>query len=515
MEKSRAIPRPTTPSPVSGRAPVRSSVQSVTETAAAVGDVVSGKYLIEGSLGEGGVGRVMMARNIELDERVALKFLKPEMLSQPEIVGRFMREAKAACSIKSEYVASVYDVGQTEGGAPYLVMDYLDGKDLGAVIHERGPLSVRESSEFLLQACEGIAVAHSLGIVHRDIKPENLFVTTRAGMSVIKVLDFGISKTALTGSVFGSEIPLLKTVNLMGTPLYMSPEQVRCSDAIDARSDIWALGMVLYEVLTGTLPFPTTSLTELCAAILEQPLQSLAQHRNDLPDAFVAVVEKCLEKDPAKRYQNVSELAIALMPFAPRRARICAERATQALAAKGLAEARRFDSTMPPPDLSRSSQNPLYISSTIPRLGSLPNIPLGETSSLAAAAVATTTTPPSNRKKLGAVLAVCALVVAVVAIVIVKSTASGPAPITATAPPAQTALPTATTAEKTADPKPTEVAAKATTTATGSTTAPIAATPRAVAAPAYAWPPPAAKPKEPKPAKTDTKKSADEPDLGY
>src|SRR5262249_31501483 len=163
------------------------------------GDIINGKYLVEAVIGQGGVGFVVRAQNLELDERVALKFLHPEMLAHKEIVARFAREAKAASSIRSEYVAMVFDVGTRANGTPYLAMEHLDGKDRSTVLAERGRLGPREAAEYAMQVCEALAVAHAKGVIHRDIKPDNLFVTTRSGMNFIKVLDFGISKTALTG----------------------------------------------------------------------------------------------------------------------------------------------------------------------------------------------------------------------------------------------------------------------------------------------------------------------------
>jgi len=326
----------------------------------AVGDVIAGKYLVEAYIGEGGVGLVVAARNQELGERVALKFLRPEMLARTDIVARFMREAKAACSIKSEYVAAVYDVGIMGDGAPFLVMEHLEGQDLGRVIEERGHLGYREATEYLMQACEALAVAHAKGVVHRDIKPENLFLTTRAGMNVVKILDFGISKAALTGELFGNELPRVETVNLMGTPLYMSPEQVRNADDVDSRSDIWSLGIVLYEMLTGRQPLHAQTITELCAKILESPLTPVSTYRTDLPHGYAELLEKCLEKDVSRRFQNVAEVAHAFMAFAPKRARICAERAAQALLAAGLIDdwSGRFDSNRPPSSESSLSSVP-------------------------------------------------------------------------------------------------------------------------------------------------------------
>jgi serine/threonine-protein kinase len=380
MDKPNALARPhlkpATPAPHSGQVPAQ---QQPAAAPVKVGDIVNGKYLIEAVIGEGGVGIVIRAQNLELDERVALKFLRPEMLPHKEIVARFAREAKAASSIRSEYVAMVFDVGMMGNGTPYLVMEHLDGKDLSTVLQERGRLGPREAAEYAMQVCEALAVAHAKGVIHRDIKPDNLFVTTRSGMNLIKVLDFGISKTALTGSMFGSDLPVVKTVSLMGTPLYMSPEQVRSSQTVDERTDIWALGMVLYEALAGCSPFRATSITELCAEILEKPIPSITLQRNDLPPGLVHVLEKCLQKDPEHRYQNVAQLAMALMPYAPRRARLCVERAAQALMAAGIIEEStiQLTSTYPPANSSEPEISSASGSFEIgaPKTPSVPNAP--------------------------------------------------------------------------------------------------------------------------------------------
>ncbi|HVH44505.1 MAG TPA: protein kinase, partial [Labilithrix sp.] len=316
----------------------------------ATGVLLDGKYLVGRIIGAGAVGIVFEAKNVELDETVALKCLRPEMLIDPGVVARFAREAKAAAAIKSEYVATVHDVGMTDDGVPFIVMEYLEGKDLGTVVADSGTLSPRSAVEYALHVCEALAVAHSKGIVHRDIKPENLLLTERAGgMRIVKVLDFGISKTALTGSIFQNELPLVKTVNLMGTPLYMSPEQVRVSDSVDVRSDIWSLGMVIYEILTGQTAFAGQSITEICAAILEASPQPIERYRSDLPSGLVEVISKCLQKDVDKRFQNIAELALALAPFGPKRTRLNVERAVAVLQASGHFDpAVRVNSTVPP-----------------------------------------------------------------------------------------------------------------------------------------------------------------------
>jgi serine/threonine-protein kinase len=320
-----------------------SATESATDSIRS-GDTVNGKYRIESLLGEGGAGTVFVARNLELDERVALKFLKPELLAEPDVVSRFLREAKTASAIKDEYVSVVYDVGTTPHGVPFLVMEYLEGQDLRTILDANGPLSTRDAAEFMMQACEAIAVAHASGVVHRDLKPENLFVTRRSGMNMLKVLDFGVASGALGAELLGCAGPL-------GTPVYMPPEQMRCQANVDARSDIWSLGIVLYEILTNTAPFAGHTMLELCAAVLETRPESVRTRRPDVPEGMNAIIEKCLQKDPSKRYRNVAELACELMPFAPRRARICAERAAKALVAAGQhieSSAVVLDSCIPP-----------------------------------------------------------------------------------------------------------------------------------------------------------------------
>jgi eukaryotic-like serine/threonine-protein kinase len=316
-----------------------------------IGDVLRDKYIVEEVLGEGGVGIVVAAHNLELDERVALKFLRNDVMHDQDIVARFAHEAKAAVAIKSEHVARVFDVGSTPGGVPFVVMEYLEGHDLGTELAARGRLPVREAVEYAMQVCDALAAAHAKGIVHRDIKPDNLFLLDRGDtIPIVKVLDFGISKAALTGSVFGSLLPTLKTSKVMGTPLYMSPEQIQSTDDVDAKSDIWSLGMVLYELLAGAPAFEAETLEELLALIQHAALPPLAARRSDVPEGLAEILSRCMKKDPGERFQNVGELAVALLPFAPKRSRICAERACQVLWSAGLTQGRlHVSSTAPPP----------------------------------------------------------------------------------------------------------------------------------------------------------------------
>ncbi len=219
----------------------------------APGEVLAGKYRVDRVLGAGGMGVVVAAHHVHLDERVALKFLLPDALRSPEAVARFVREARAAVKIKSEHVARVTDVGHLENGAPYIVMEYLEGVDLSAWLRQNGPMPIPQAVDFVLQACEAIADAHVLGIVHRDLKPSNLFCIRRTdGQSSIKVLDFGISKILNPGT---PRPDMTATSALIGSPLYMSPEQMSLSKGVDVRTDIWSLGIILFELITGRTPF--------------------------------------------------------------------------------------------------------------------------------------------------------------------------------------------------------------------------------------------------------------------
>jgi len=286
------------------------------------GDVVAGKYRVDRVLGEGGMGIVVAATHEHLDQRVALKFLLPAMAANPEIVQRFVREARAAVKIHSEHVARVLDVG-THEGSPFMVMEYLEGGDLAQVLAERGELPLGDAVGYLLQACEAIAEAHALGIVHRDIKPANLFLARRtSGKPSIKVLDFGISKSAATGP----EAIATHTSALMGSPSYMSPEQLVSAASVDFRADIWALGVVLYEMLTRQLPFTAQSMPELVGTILQTTPASIASLRQGVPVGIQAVVDRCLQKVPVQRFANVAELARALLPFGPSRSEDSVER---------------------------------------------------------------------------------------------------------------------------------------------------------------------------------------------
>jgi len=349
-------------------------MQSPAPTTPREGDLVAGKYRVGRLLGAGGMGMVFAGRHEQLDQPVAIKVVRNGAIADQEGAQRFMREARAAARLKSEHVARVLDVGTLESGSPYMVMELLEGVDLAALLTSSGPLSVSDVADWVLQACEAIAEAHAAGIVHRDIKPENLFLArTVGGASHIKVLDFGISKSVDSVRAAGG---LTRTQSVLGSPLYMSPEQMRSSRNVDPRTDVWALGVVLFELISGVSPFEADTMPELCLKVVSEPPRSLAELRPDVPAAMVEIVMRCLEKDPKKRFANAAEVAVALEPLVSAGARSLVERARLAMsrasgphpyatpvsARSGLPDALRpsdaltpsTESTLPPPQTHNS-----------------------------------------------------------------------------------------------------------------------------------------------------------------
>jgi serine/threonine-protein kinase len=279
------------------------------------GEILAGKYRIERVLGAGGMGVVVAATHLELLETRAIKFMLPEALTNADAVERFVREARAASLLKSEHVARVFDVGRLETGAPYMVMEHLEGTDLDVVIRGRGQLPIGEGVLYILQAAEALAEAHGRGIIHRDLKPSNLFISARAnGSPCVKVLDFGISKII---GVPGADVDLTKEHTVLGSPHYMSPEQMRSSRDVDGRSDIWSLGVILYMVLTAQRPFRGHHVGEIIARVMADRPALPSRHRREIPPELDAVIMRCLERTPSARFADVGELANALLPFAP------------------------------------------------------------------------------------------------------------------------------------------------------------------------------------------------------
>lgn len=279
-----------------------------------VGARVAGKYRVVRSMATGGMGEVYEAVHDDLSMRVALKVLLREQSKVPEAVERFLREARAAASLGSEHVAKVFDVGKIEDGTPYLAMELLQGEDLEQIAERRGALPVHQAVGYILEALEALAEAHAHGIVHRDLKPSNLFLSRTGDRSRVKVLDFGISK--LESEMGAPAINLTTTRSMLGSPGYMSPEQVRSSKNVDARTDLWSIGVILYELLSGAQAFQGETLGDVFAKIREEPLPPIRTIRPDVPEALERVLSRCLERDRSLRFSSAVELADALRAYA-------------------------------------------------------------------------------------------------------------------------------------------------------------------------------------------------------
>jgi serine/threonine-protein kinase len=310
------------------------------------GDIVGGKYRVERVLGAGGMGVVVAATHIDLSELRAIKLLTAAARRQSGAVERFLREARASVRLKSEHVVRVHDVARFDSGDPYVVMEYLEGHDLAEEI-ERRVLPIDQAIDLVLQALEAIAEAHALGIVHRDLKPANLFITRDArGEPFVKILDFGISK--LTGDAArGEGHDLTRTSTILGTPYYMSPEQMRSSKDVDSRADVWSIGVILYQLLTGTLPFNGTSLTELCMKVAQDTPATPGSLRAGVPDDLSAAIMRCLQKDCEARFADVAQLAAALAPHGGPHADAAAKRVADARGVCLIAPAEPSDDERP------------------------------------------------------------------------------------------------------------------------------------------------------------------------
>lgn len=277
-----------------------------------VGDVIAGKYRLDKVAGEGGMGVVYAATHLVLKQTVAVKVLLPSAATSEAVVERFAREAQAAARIQSEHVARVMDAGSLASGAPFLVMEFLDGCDLEELLKLQGTLPLAEVADYLLQALEALAHAHAVGIVHRDLKPANLFLACRPdGSNAIKMLDFGISK-AMTSK---PEEKVLTGQAVLGSPVYMSPEQLRNAKEIDSRADLWSLGVVTYELLSGAPPFDGDGVGEIFAAILEKDPKPLHEFLPNVPKEFSDIVTKCLQRKVEDRWPSAAELAGAVARF--------------------------------------------------------------------------------------------------------------------------------------------------------------------------------------------------------
>jgi len=318
------------------------------------GEILLGKYRVEEVIGVGGMGQVVKASHLYLQQPVAIKILLPEMVDSQSTIARFLREAQATVRLRSEHIARVMDVGTMPDGAPFMVMEFLEGHDLNQILRHHGPQMAQAVVDLILQACEGIAEAHSMGIIHRDIKPSNFFITRRPdGSNLLKILDFGISKTPAEMS------ELTGTQTVIGTPTYMAPEQMVSARSTDPRSDIWSIGVVMYQLLAGRPPFEAETYAQLVLKVGTAPPSPM---HVALPPGLQDIVFRCLEKDPNKRIQNVGDLARMLAPYAsdPMSAQQSAERASRILTSPrtsqaGLALNTNGGLPMTPPALTPKS----------------------------------------------------------------------------------------------------------------------------------------------------------------
>jgi serine/threonine-protein kinase len=281
-----------------------------------VGDVLAGRYRVQGVLGSGGMGAVLATVHVQLGLRYAVKILRPQALTAPNAVERFVREARAASRLTSPHSVRIFDVGTLEQvgaakGVPYMVMELLEGTDLKTKLRAGGPMDPRVAAEYVVQACAAVTEAHLAGIVHRDLKPSNLFlVESGAQAGTVKVLDFGISKFLVPGP--GDDAPLTNPETTLGSPRYMAPEQLSRPNEVDERADVWSLGVTLYELLTGKTPFRGPSDEYVARAVMVEYPVPVDRARPDVPPALAAVVMRCLEKDRRDRYATAAALADAL-----------------------------------------------------------------------------------------------------------------------------------------------------------------------------------------------------------
>lgn len=308
------------------------------------GDLVAGRYRVERVIGSGGMGFVLAARDESTGDDVALKLL--HNVSDTKSIDRFFREARTMGQLDSNHVVRVRDAGHADDKSPYLVMDRLDGHDLSQRA-KKGPLPLQEAVDYLIQACEALSHAHAKGIIHRDVKPSNLFlhVDPKSGKTIVKMLDFGISKVQ-TRDVWERTLTATADGGVLGSPPYMSPEQVRDPRAVDSRSDVWSLGILLYRLLSGTVPYDGESVGEVFAKILEKPVPSI-RVTTDVPAEIDRIVSHCLTKDRDQRCAHVGDLALALAPFA-----------SKEIAALAPSIASRMHDEMPTFDKKGSEQPP-------------------------------------------------------------------------------------------------------------------------------------------------------------
>ena len=297
----------------------------------AQGEIIGGKYRVEAVIGVGGMAVVVSATHLALGIKVAIKLLQPESQQNKETVQRFLREARSMAKIRSEHIVRIIDVG-TDKERPFMVMEHLSGMDLNQVLAVRGPMPARDAVDAVLQACEALAEAHANGIIHRDVKPSNFFLTRRADRSpLVKLLDFGLAKPNRAMGADMQEKSLTAFDGVMGTATYMSPEQIRSSKDVDARADVWSLGVVLFELLSKRHPFEGAFLAATLAKILGEAPVRLTEVAKEAPYGLEDVIMRALVKDRDQRLSSVAALAEALAPFASPEGQVSIQRICRTL----------------------------------------------------------------------------------------------------------------------------------------------------------------------------------------
>jgi len=370
---------------------------TLTDTAALrPGSIVAGKFLITRFVGAGGMAQVFEAVNRDIDERVALKVMHPMFRADADMAAKFREEARSAARIRSECVARVFDVVSTDDGDPVIVMEFLDGVDLRTWIDTHPRPSLDVVAAWTIAACAGLAAAHANGIVHRDVKPENLFVAQEiGGRQQLKLLDFGISRIALTHNPDRPGSGQHRALKLIGTPTYMAPEQITSSRAADPRMDVWSVGVLLYELFAGRAPFRGATPEETCLAILDGVRPDLRALRPDLPDDVTQLVDRCLSKAPNGRPPSVADVAVALHPFARTEDWSSVDRAVTLLRSAGLTQAAT------PQERLSSNPSPRLISTPLPPSAHGDDAALGAPASVGDATEASRDGAPTTRGPAG------------------------------------------------------------------------------------------------------------------
>jgi serine/threonine-protein kinase len=409
----------------------------MSEPASGSEQLIAGKYRVEREIGKGGMGRVVAAMHVELEQRVAIKLLHTAAVGDPEATARFMREARAAARIHGEHVVRMIDVGTLDDGTAYIVMEYLDGDNLEVALRQRGALPVQVAVDWLLQACEGIAAAHAAGIVHRDLKPANLLLARQPDRgTLLKVLDFGISKVTHTESAPPpTDGVVTHTGQVFGSPHYMSPEQLRSVGHVDHRADIWALGAVLHEMLSGKPPFARSSMAEVLAAVMRDPPPPLHTLRPDVPEELSRIVLRCLEKEPEQRFADVRELAQALLPFGRKNAAERVERIARLLGGEDVPAEMEMPS--PPPSSLAPGKGISTPGDTSTLGGGISQSPLAST----VAASKTSVPLPEGRRRSKLVAAAAAATVISLSAFTIHRTSCAPQTIASGTPPSPSEMP--------------------------------------------------------------------------